>query len=192
MKRLSLLLACIALLLPLAAGQFALHAQEKERGKALLQAPGAPLGFDAGASQAFRIIDRSKSDWEQNQVRIERRVTVRIAPRSRARDTDSLAPMPSRSSGRKLMLVDHDDCINLNAIVGVQPGERNQLLLFTRDRQIVAATLERKCSAQAFYSGFYVERAEDGQICVGREELQSRAGASCGVADLHSLVEVAS
>ena len=36
---------------------------------------------------------------------------------------------------------------------------------------MVSAALERSCSARDFYSGFYVERNADGQICVKRDTL---------------------
>ena len=49
--------------------------------------------------------------------------------------------------------------------------------------------LERACSARDYYSGFYVQRTSDGQICVDRDTLQSRTGASCKLSRLRELVE---
>ena len=191
MKRFYILMALAAIFLPLAAAQFSLRAEPREVGAQGKGAALQPHGFDSIAPDVFRMIDRSRSAAEQNQVRIERRVTVRIAPRARASDVARLAPVPTPSQARKLVLVDHADCIELDDILGVQPGDRRQLLLFTRNRQIIAASLDNKCSARAFYSGFYVERPDDGRLCVGRDVLQSRAGASCAVSDLHLLVEAA-
>ena len=68
--------------------------------------------------------------------------------------------------------------------------EQNRILLFMRDRRVLSAALERACSARDYYSGFYVERNEDGQLCARRDTLQSRAGASCKVAQLNRLVAV--
>ena len=59
-----------------------------------------------------------------------------------------------------------------------------------RARRILSVALERACDARAYYSGFYVERSEDGQLCARRDLLQSRAGASCKVAQLNRLVAV--
>ena len=59
-----------------------------------------------------------------------------------------------------------------------------------RDRRILSVALERACNARNFYSGFYVERNEDGQLCARRDVLQSRAGASCRVTQLNRLVAV--
>ena len=78
----------------------------------------------------------------------------------------------------------------MSNIVGVQPTNDNRLLLFTQERQVLAARLERSCVARAFYAGFYVERSEDGQLCVARDLLQSRAGASCEVSEFSRLVAV--
>ncbi len=83
-----------------------------------------------------------------------------------------------------------DGCIAIDAIAGVEPAQQNRLLLFMRDRRVLTAALERACNPEDYYSGFYVERNEDGQICAKRDKLQSRAGASCRVAQLNRLVAV--
>lgn len=125
------------------------------------------------------------------QVRIEERVIIRIGPISPATSQRALAPLPQRPSGetvfreRKL-----DGCVPVSAIAAVQPAERNRLLLFMRDREILSAALERSCNAADFYSGFYVERQADGQLCSGRDRLQSRSGANCRVSQFNRLVAV--
>jgi hypothetical protein len=58
-----------------------------------------------------------------------------------------------------------------------------------RDRRVVSASLERSCSARDYYSGFYVERNSDGQICVRRDSLLSRSGANCKLTRLRQLVD---
>ena len=83
------------------------------------------------------------------------------------------------------------DLIAIANIAGVEPApEQNRLLLFMRDRRILSAALERACNARDYYSGFYIERSEDGQLCARRDLLQSRAGASCKVAQLNRLIAV--
>lgn len=81
-------------------------------------------------------------------------------------------------------------CVSVAGIAGVQPRRGNRLVLFMRDQRIVAADLERACSARDFYSGFYVERSEDGMLCVDRDRLQSRTGARCKLSRLRQLVAV--
>ncbi len=76
--------------------------------------------------------------------------------------------------------------------MGVQPTQDNRLLLFMENQQVLAASLDNACTARAFYSGFYVEQNEDGRLCVSRDLLQSRAGATCSVEQLTRLVPVGS
>jgi hypothetical protein len=54
---------------------------------------------------------------------------------------------------------------------------------------VVSASLERSCSARDYYSGFYIERNSDGQICVRRDSLLSRSGANCKLTRLRQLVD---
>lgn len=124
------------------------------------------------------------------QVRIEERVIIRISPsRPAPRELPmTLQPQRGQTGLREEKL---DGCIPVAAIAGVQPApSQNRLLLFMRDRSVLSASLERACRPEDFYSGFYVERSSDGQLCSKREKLQSRAGASCRVAQLNRLVTV--
>ena len=124
------------------------------------------------------------------QVRIERRVTIRIAPRSPVVRQSLFAQNypsvePSRFIERKI-----GDCVPVSQIVGVQPDRMDRLLLFMRDQRIISASLEKACRARDFYSGFYVERTGDGRLCVDRDKLHSRAGATCQVSQIRQLVAV--
>ncbi len=115
---------------------------------------------------------------------------MRISPAPARARTQILADLPRRPIARSFEEVEHGECVDVNDIVGVQPAADNRLLFFTEGRQVLAATLERSCTARAFYAGFYVERSDDGQLCVSRDLLQSRAGASCEVAEFSRLVAV--
>ena len=84
----------------------------------------------------------------------------------------------------------HGKCVATSGIAAVDSASGNRLLLFLRDSRILSATLDKSCNARDFYSGFYVERSGDGQICVNREKLQSRSGASCKLKALRELVAV--
>lgn len=123
------------------------------------------------------------------QVRIEERVIIRIGPSSAMTNQRAFSSRDS-GEGRTFREQKLDGCVPVSAISAVQPAERNRLLLFMRDRRILTAALERACNSADFYSGFYVERQEDGQICSGRDRLQSRSGANCRVAQFHRLVAV--
>ena len=124
------------------------------------------------------------------QVRIQQRVIIRIAPQSgpiRQNLTPSLAP---RSSQPRYQERPIGDCLPLQSIAGVQAEGSNRLLLFLRDRRLISATLEKSCSARDFYSGFYMESSRDGRLCVDRDQLHARSGAKCEVSRLSQLVRV--
>lgn len=125
------------------------------------------------------------------QVRIERRVTVRISPRRGAprqnltADLEQQPPQPIRYEEGE-----NTECVSINSIAGVQTGSGNRLVLYLRDRRMISARLEKSCRARDFYSGFYVERGEDGNICVNRDKLQSRAGAKCELNRMRELTPI--
>ena len=124
------------------------------------------------------------------QVSIEQRVTIRINPRP--------APMPdvanfvaeSADAGGEPRFVERKagKCLPLGAIAGVQPMSDDRLLLILRDNRLFTARLAKGCQAREFYSGFIVKRTADGQICISRDELLSRSGASCQVRGFKQLV----
>lgn len=146
------------------------------------------LGLEAVASPELRVLEDASRPESWGQVRIEERVIIRISPsppdaRQRMR---SLQPLRSADSGYREL--NHDGCVRTGNIVGVQPTTDNRLLLFMENRNVLAASLERGCDARAFYSGFYLERSGDGQLCVDRDRLQSRAGVSCSLDSIRRLV----
>lgn len=125
------------------------------------------------------------------QVRIEERVIIRIAPSNPVVSERMLSMIPRRSAGQATFQEQKlDGCIPVAAIAAVQPAEQNRLLLFMRDRRVLSAALERACNSEDFYSGFYIERQPDGQLCSNRDQLQSRTGASCRVAQINRLIAV--
>ena len=162
-------------------GETARNAREPE------QAPAMSMQRMPGA---FVTMESFTVPPVQGQVRIEQRVIIRIAPSSPAVREEMLARLPRRDIATQFHEVKDDRCMPLSSIAGVAPVQPNRLLLFMRDRRILSASLDRACDAQAFYSGFYVERSEDGMMCAGRDMLKSRAGASCEVAQFNRLVAV--
>lgn len=125
-----------------------------------------------------------------NQVRIEQRVVIRIAPQRQTNRNSLLAELPANGLNTRYEERKMESCVPVNRISGVQTGTGNRLLLFLSDQRIVSLNLERACRARDFYSGFYVERSEDGRLCVERDQLQSRSGAKCEVAAMRQLVAI--
>lgn len=123
-----------------------------------------------------------------NQHRVERRVTIRITPYRQSNRNSLLAQLPRRGVTRAYEERKMSSCVPVSGIAGVQTGTGNRLLLFLRDERIISLNLERGCEARDFYSGFYVERNEDGRLCVKRDQLQSRSGAKCEVERMRRLV----
>ena len=146
------------------------------------------LGFDMRGLDA---IAAARREDRAAQVRIEQRVIIRIAPRSRGRiPSDLIFAPPPRQRGPRTIERRIGKCLVAAAIAGVRPSGREELLLFMRDRRTVSATLERGCSARDFYSGFYVAPSADGKLCVDRDTLQSRSGANCKLRQIRQLVDV--
>lgn len=129
-------------------------------------------------------------DYPQ-QVSIEQRVTIRIAPRA--------APMPmapalfaqdSALDGPRFIERKFGKCLPIGGIAGVQPVSGRKLLLIMRDNRLFTAELEKGCRARDYYSGFLVAKSEDGLICKERDKLQSRSGATCEVNGFRQIVEL--
>lgn len=176
MNSFTFLLAALALLAPMTASERAGHAPREESRPAMSLQPYQP--------------PLSPLPQPQYQVRIEQRVVIRIAPSPRATREEMLSRLPRREMETSFQEVELGSCVPIEKITGVAPVQQNRLLLFMRDRRVLSAALDRACDAQAFYSGFYVERNDDGMLCVKRDMLKSRAGTSCEVAQLSRLVAV--
>jgi hypothetical protein len=123
------------------------------------------------------------------QVRIEQRVVVRIAPALPLSRQSFMAEPPPRALAPRFEEKRQQKCVPLDEIAGVQPGSGNRLVLFLRDRQMISVNLDKSCRARDFYAGFYVEKNKDGRLCVNRDELHSRTGVRCEVASMRHLVE---
>lgn len=148
------------------------------------------LGFSDVATPALRVLEDAAHPDSWGQVRIEERVIIRISPSPPELRQRLQELQPRRASANAWREVAHDGCVRVGNIVGVQPTTDNRLLLFMQNRNVLAASLERGCDARAFYSGFYLERSDDGRLCIARDRLQSRAGVSCALDTLRRLVPV--
>ena len=137
----------------------------------------------------WQMVVESYRDPAENQVRIERQLTIRIAPRPAPMPMPNmLSEMPTRPLPQRMVERSMGNCVPVTGIAGVQANNGNQLMLYMRDRRVVRASLERSCPASSFYQGFYLQRNTDGQLCVNRDTLLSRSGANCKLTRLRQLV----
>ncbi len=196
----AVLLAPLAMLLPAAGavepvqggvGQPLPVAAQSETPQNRMSQPAAPIlpAFDPAGAMVFSMIAQSFRAQALDQVRIEQRVTIRITPRPAPMRPNMLADLPSRPLASRFDERDIGRCLPISGIAGVQVRGADRLILYMRDQRVVSAALERSCTARDFYSGFYVERNSDGQICVKRDMLRSRSGANCKLSKIRQLVE---
>ncbi len=193
MKRLILSLALLSgTALLIGAGHARLAAQDTGASDGVVAGQFAPdQRFGAGPAPELRALLDAVRAPQQHQVRIERRVIIRISPAAPARRLQPLPEDTSATSAPTYREVPYEqDCIVIEAIEGARPAGGNRLLLYMANRDVLTARLEASCAASAFYQGFYVERGEDGRVCIARDRLLSRAGASCMIESLGQLTAV--
>jgi hypothetical protein len=194
------LAAPLALILPLL-GQGSALVARSDAGEAasegqppLASAPDYEVPSEGPYSPARPVVsplDAIHGGMVYRQVRIDQRVVIRISPqRPEGARNSLLAQLPPRGLTTRYEERGSERCVPVSRISGVQTGNGNRLLLFLSDQRILSLNLERACRARDFYSGFYVERSDDGQLCVDRDELQSRSGAKCEVETIRQLVAV--
>ena len=193
------LLAPLALLLPAASALEPLSNGSEQSPASALRADELPSrlivpadttlpALDPGDTVIFQTIAQSFQVEALNQVRIEQRLTIRITPRASAPQPQMLVELPTRPLPQRLVERDFGSCLSIAGIAGVEVSNTNRLILYMRDHRVLSAGLERACNARDYYSGFYVERNSDGQICVKRDSLLSRSGASCKLSRIKQLV----
>lgn len=188
------LFASVALVLPMI-GLGAVQGEDFGQGEARVSsAPDYELPAEGPYSPAkgagANPLDAFHGGQTWGQVRIEQRVIIRISPQRQTNRNNLLASLPPRGLNTRFVEQEMDECVPLSRISGVQTGNGSRLLLYLSDSRVVSLNLERACRARDFYSGFYVERTEDGQLCASRDELQSRSGAKCEVETMRQLVAV--
>lgn len=187
------LLAPLTILLPMpaAAAQSGVAREQVVAPASGLAMPADAIlpALDSVETTIFQQIAQSFQAPGQNQVRIEQHLTIRITPQAAPPHANMLMDLPQRPMPQRLAERDIGRCLSIAGIAGVQVGQDNRLILFMRDRRVVSAALERSCSARDYYSGFYVTRNSDGQICVRRDSLLSRSGANCKLARLSQLID---
>lgn len=145
-----------------------------------------PVAQNEPSGPARNVMSRAWRPQTWDQIRIEQRLTIRIAPHGPRRDM--LAAIPSGPMVERFVERRSVRCLRVGGIAGVQVAGDDRLVLFMRDQTLIGANLEKACSARDFYSGFYLEPTRDGMLCAGRDVLHSRSGMNCAVSRLHELV----
>lgn len=137
----------------------------------------------------WQRLAESFRDTDAAQVRIEQHIIWRITPMPGPARESLMAIAPTAPAAPRLVERKMGDCIQMSAIAGGQPQRGSRLLLFLRDRRLVAADLEKACSARDFYSGFYVDKPNaDGRLCADRDRILARSGARCEISSFRLLV----
>lgn len=144
-----------------------------------------PLLRQPERGPTYRTLMETIRTENAGQVRIEQRLIIRIAPH--APGHTMLQDVPSGPVGPRFHERKTGRCLAVQGIAGVQVMD-DRLVLYMRDRRIIGANLEKACRPRDFYSGFYVEQTSDGQICAGRDQVHSRAGATCSISGLRELI----
>lgn len=191
MNALVAFLSPLVLLVPAAAGELRAGPGDGAAHDVAVSAEG-PKALNASPAEGLDVLKQAREAPELGQVRIEQRVVIRISPGPSAARQQMMSDLRRQAQSSAQYREERlKGCVPISGIAGMDPApEENRLLLFMRDRRILSVALERACNARNFYSGFYVERNEDGQLCARRDVLQSRAGASCRVTQLNRLVAV--
>ncbi|WP_295528196.1 hypothetical protein [Novosphingobium sp. Chol11] len=158
------------------------------------------MPMDARSPQAGTLISALEvldaDTWQQ--VRIEQRVIIRVAPLAISRE--AMAPMPLPLAETRMPLSSAmsvrvrerraANCMSAAGIAAIQPVTDGRLLFHMRDRRMIAARLEKACSARDFYLGFYMSKTPDGMLCIKRDQIHSRAGTTCALKEVREFVPV--
>ena len=153
----------------------------------VLPLPGAIAAPPQGRA-VWRDMAETIRPESAEQVRIEQGLIIRITPLGPTREM--LADLPQTPLATRFRERKVGKCVPVAAIAGVQIGGDDRLMLFMRDQRMIGASLEKACRARDFYSGFYLERNGDGQLCVDRDMIHSRSGMSCSLSRLRQLVAI--
>lgn len=127
------------------------------------------------------------------QVIIERRIIIRV-PAQRSPLTNFTASQGEESLAPEMPIVWKETkapkCVEMRNIMGMRGVQRDSIDLMTRQNQRLRAELNRGCRALDFYSGFYMQKNEDGRLCEDRDSIHARSGAKCEIDKFRILVPV--
>lgn len=149
--------------------------------------PGAELVNDGSPSQPnpapFPIfMPEFDPDTGIFQFRIDQGIVIRIPSTKRASSLQSTPAATIRWTENKA-----PRCQSLSSLAMTVGANGDSLDIQLRDGTFIRAKFDDDCPADDFYSGFYVERPVDGQLCAGRDVLHSRSGSRCKIEGFKSL-----
>src|SRR5688572_9388356 len=128
MNSLAAFLTPLALLLPVVPAALPLGAgPADEAARAAPDREKSPRGFTEAPIAPLRLLEEARRPPSANQVRLEHRVIIRIAPSTPQRVEQSLSQLNRRSN--RFEEVRLGECISINMIAAVAPQE-DRLLLF--------------------------------------------------------------
>ncbi|HTG37195.1 hypothetical protein [Sphingomonas sp.] len=132
--------------------------------------------------------DRTAQAGARAQVRIERRIVIRV-PRMTAAPgiitTASAAPLPPISWVERR---GGDQCVPVTSLAAASVTRPDAVDLVLSGGRRMRARLGEDCPALNFQSGFYLRPPADGQICARRDLIRSRSGGECRIETFRALV----
>lgn len=146
----------------------------------------APVETPTSTAPGWLVSEAWRLDQEAQQVRIRQEIMIRVSPRrsnTREMIADWRQVIPQRYQQRKI-----GKCLPARSIVAVQTVSPRDLVLYLSDNRMIRAQLRKSCNARDYYLGFYIEPSDDGELCVGRDTLRSRNGATCKIGAIRQLV----
>lgn len=152
---------------------------------------GAILDAPTAGTITRDLLPEDRREWRQ--VIIEQRIIIRIPARSRASAFQPASPNDQQSKPGPTIVwreAKAPKCLRIASLLGVQVTRDDSIDLLTDERQRLRARLDEDCRTLDFYSGFYVERTDDGMVCADRDVIQARSGARCEIDEFRLMVPV--
>lgn len=144
-------------------------------------------------SSGSAIADMINAPTHWFQVRVQKRVIVRIPNPRPPRATSfsqrsSLLKKPKATVSFKEKKI--GKCLWVNKLAAARPGsgKKQNLELVTKSGGVIRAYLGDGCRAREFYAGAYMEKAEDGRLCIDRDIIHARSGSKCEIDKFRLLV----
>jgi hypothetical protein len=126
---------------------------------------------------------------------VQQTIIIRVPPQSQPTNFNASTQKGGNRKSTPPQQIEWKDrkapkCLPMRNVVAVQVTRKDSIDLITRERQRLRAQLDGRCRGQDFYSGFYMERSKDGQLCEDRDILQTRSGLKCEVDKFRLMVPV--
>jgi hypothetical protein len=150
------------------------------------------VGQTQASSLTAILEDAMRDSWFQS--RTQQRVIIRFPSSTTSNTANSASRVNSSNSAiilngaTKFKEEKIGKCLIINRLIASRPDGKDRLEFMTRDQQRIRAYLGDGCLAREFYAGAYVEKSEDGKLCVDRDILHARTGAKCEIEKFRLMV----